>query len=84
MGIRSLDLRVNRLFFESEIAKVRFVLFKERISLVTLFVKSDRAICSCHFFNKSDGSECHKKGKRMVKRTNLKRITLKKNESLSH
>ena len=50
-------------------AKERFSLYKERIAFFNLFVKNDQSY-SLFCFG-------HTKGKSWVKRTNLKRITLK-------
>ena len=68
-------VRINRFLR----AKVRFALFKVRIALVAFFVKSDGSECRLlQRAMKSDSLFCfgHRKGKSMVKRMNLKQVTL--------
>ena len=74
LGIHSLVFQANHLLFENERGKVLFAIFKVWIALV--------ALTEANLFFFSDSLFCfeHTRGKSMVKKTNLKWITLKKSE----
>ena len=71
-------------------AKERFTIFKEQITFFIFFCKERQEqfplLQRTRRAMKSDSLFCfgHKKWKSMVKRTNLKRITLKKSKSIFH